>query len=80
MPPPSLKTSLLQVGKQEKEALFARVGDRVPEEPGPPAPSLLSVPAPGGGVKLTQSSWRKAPDKFKVIVTVAFAGKLYSVS
>lgn len=31
-------------------------------------------------VNLTQPDWRKAPDTFKVIVTVAFAGKLYSMS
>lgn len=43
------------------------------EEPERPAhPALCSH----NGVRLTQSSWGKAPDKFKVIVTVAFCRQI----
>lgn len=69
--------TLLTAGEETGEESFLIKSDKV-NGTQPPLP-LLAL-CSHDEVNLTQPDWRKAPDTFKVIVTVAFVGKLYSMS
>lgn len=77
-PIPSLKYFFVVGDKPEKDSFLVSQEQGLGVEPRSPDPSPPFCSR--NGVKPTPCSWRRAPDKFKVIVTVAFAGKLHSMS